>query len=51
MRLREEVVSAEDSPHMTLLRITTFYCSLGVLAGGNACGTAQASRVLSIGMT
>ena len=36
MLLREVVVRVEDSPRMTLLRITTFYCSLGVLAGGNA---------------
>ena len=35
MLLREEGIMVEDSPHMTLLRIT-FDCSLGVLTGGNA---------------
>ena len=33
MRLYKELIMAGDSPHITVQRITTFQCSLRVLAG------------------
>ena len=33
MLLREELLMAEDSPHVTMQRMPTFHCSLSAVAG------------------
>ena len=44
MLSRKELVMAEDSPRITVSHMTTFRCSLGVLAGVEVHDTAQARR-------